>query len=763
MKRTILTLALYLLSLTNLIAQWEIINEGYGDEIIAIDFVNDDIGWLAGTNGILLKTYDFGENWTKVELNQNWYIRQIDFINESVGLMICFIDSLDGSSLIAKSLDGGINWTVQQVLPSVILQSMFAVDENNVYAVGGDTIFKTTNGGTNWIDISPNLQNRYYHSLWFQNSHTGVVVGNYYDGTVERGIIIKTTDGGITWDETVVNEFNDIYDLQFLDASNGYFRAKLDTTNFICKTEDLLSSWTVKTQHPYAITSYQLKDQNTVYATMDSSITRNNIMKSLDGGVNWQVVQSFNISYLTLKKILFNSFNYGFIFGLIREFRYSSNGFALLKTNKEQNFEIRNFSLNTGEWLRSPFPSDITFIDSNKVFIGISFPSHGTGGGHCIFSTTDGGNSWIFGNSADGYILSFSSINDSIGFYSTEWPIYKTTDSGTSWSQIYEMTDGFTGYDNCFMNSENGRIVGLYENQNNWFGRILKTTDGGQEWNVEWTDSIDHTRLKSICFYSQTGWATGDNGSVVKYTPQTGWIKQTSVTTLPLNKVFFSDDNHSWIAGGYQNDNNFQNILLRTTNGGNNWEKVQNVPYLIKDIVFIDNNFGWAIGYDSSGVGGILKSTDGGSTWTIDAGNLSAELNALHIKDGYGWAVGENGLILRTTNAGPTWVENENLTLPTEFALEQNYPNPFNPTTKIKYSMPSNVKGETSKVILKIYDVLGREVAALVNEAKQPGVYEIEFNASKLPSGVYLYRMQVTPNGGQAGDFNAVKKMLLLK
>ncbi|MCK7518766.1 MAG: hypothetical protein MZV64_14090 [Ignavibacteriales bacterium] len=66
----------------------------------------------------------------------------------------------------------------------------------------------------------------------------------------------------------------------------------------------------------------------------------------------------------------------------------------------------------------------------------------------------------------------------------------------------------------------------------------------------------------------------------------------------------------------------------------------------------------------------------------IDTGNLPAKLNALHIKDNYGWAVGENGLILRTTDAGAVWVEDENdNSLPTEFVLEQNYPNPFNPST----------------------------------------------------------------------------------
>jgi len=92
------------------------------------------------------------------------------------------------------------------------------------------------------------------------------------------------------------------------------------------------------------------------------------------------------------------------------------------------------------------------------------------------------------------------------------------------------------------------------------------------------------------------------------------------------------------------------------------------------------------------------------------------------------------------------------------FTLSQNYPNPFNPTTTIKYSVPASLnpsKGGTL-VQLKVYDMLGREIASLVNEEQKPGNYEVEFNGSNLASGIYFYRI-VTNN------YTAVKKMLLLK
>ncbi len=84
-------------------------------------------------------------------------------------------------------------------------------------------------------------------------------------------------------------------------------------------------------------------------------------------------------------------------------------------------------------------------------------------------------------------------------------------------------------------------------------------------------------------------------------------------------------------------------------------------------------------------------------------------------------------------------------TSPTEYKLEQNYPNPFNPTTKIRYSIPNvtlrQAQGD-NLVVLKVYDILGNEVTTLVNERKEPGYYEVEFNASQFASGVYIYKLQ---------------------
>ena len=94
------------------------------------------------------------------------------------------------------------------------------------------------------------------------------------------------------------------------------------------------------------------------------------------------------------------------------------------------------------------------------------------------------------------------------------------------------------------------------------------------------------------------------------------------------------------------------------------------------------------------------------------------------------------------------------------FTLEQNYPNPFNPTTKIKFEIPGQARNDITLVTLKVYDILGNEIATLVNEEKSPGTYEVEFNTSSIKhhpsSGIYFYQLK-------AGKFIQTKKMVYLK
>jgi len=120
-----------------------------------------------------------------------------------------------------------------------------------------------------------------------------------------------------------------------------------------------------------------------------------------------------------------------------------------------------------------------------------------------------------------------------------------------------------------------------------------------------------------------------------------------------------------------------------------------------------------------------------------------------------------DNVVIATSYIGPmmstTDINEPSENLVDDFQLFQNYPNPFNPTTKIKFTIPSV---ETSRwdvfTTLKVYDILGNEVATLVNEEKPAGSYEIDFDGTKISSGVYIYKLN-------AGLFTDAKKMILLK
>jgi hypothetical protein len=151
------------------------------------------------------------------------------------------------------------------------------------------------------------------------------------------------------------------------------------------------------------------------------------------------------------------------------------------------------------------------------------------------------------------------------------------------------------------------------------------------------------------------------------------------------------------------------------------------------------------------GTGEIWKTTDAGLSWSniIDPAVVTGTLYSVAVdKSGDPWVGAASSTIF--TTSGTVGV-NGGGPVATEYRLDQNYPNPFNPSTTIAYQV-----GKTGNVRLAVYDLLGREVAVLVNERKNAGSYEARFDASTLATGLYLYR--VTADG-----FVQAKKMLLVK
>jgi hypothetical protein len=221
------------------------------------------------------------------------------------------------------------------------------------------------------------------------------------------------------------------------------------------------------------------------------------------------------------------------------------------------------------------------------------------------------------------------------------------------------------------------------------------------------------------------------------------WISLPIDTNAIYSKISFLNDLTGWASGS----NNF----IKTTNGGLNWITMQTngAGPLFQ---FIDANTGWTAGY-----GPIYKTTNGGLNWysQVDIGLAGTECMQF-INSQTGWIVGDEGLIVKTTNGGETVsLNNISSTVPKEFSLLQNYPNPFNPTSTIRFDILS-VGAVPRPVRIMIYDVLGREVATLVNEQLKSGSYSVTWDGTNFSSGVYFYKLETE-------TYSETKKMVLLK
>jgi hypothetical protein len=183
----------------------------------------------------------------------------------------------------------------------------------------------------------------------------------------------------------------------------------------------------------------------------------------------------------------------------------------------------------------------------------------------------------------------------------------------------------------------------------------------------------------------------------------------------------------------------------RSIDRGQSWQRIDgNDPYFNS---LVASQSGDLLGVSDDGV---FRSSDDGATWV----NIGTELGTF--AQFHSIVVTPSGRIL----VGGSYVyrkrevlshSEESSTHPSGFSLEQNYPNPFNPTTNFGFRI-----SDFGFVSIKVYDLLGREVATPVNEVKSPGEYSVSWNADGLSSGVYLYRLQ-------AGTFVQTRKMMLLR
>lgn len=374
------------------------------------------------------------------------------------------------------------------------------------------------------------------------------------------------------------------------------------------------------------------------------------------------------------------------------------------------------------------------------LYVGTGVTSSSTRG---VFVTTNGGDVWTFRSTGITQTpiaiqgLAVDPTNPNVA-YIADWDgvnpatdgIYKTTNGGVSW---FVANTGF-GANKIVLslaidwNNPNNIYAGTSFLNPNGPTFIYKSTNAGASW-----------------FNSSNGMDT----STMAINP----VRALSISTANPQII---------LAGLFCNSGHPESgSAWKSTNGGALWTQIRNgLPFgagqLIRScLIRIGSTSEFFLGYDSPDSGGVYKTTNAGQTWAnYNGGTLTPDntVRSLWSGDANVYAgVSAGSAVGLHMNLEPVGIINNNGNVPAMFALYQNFPNPFNPATYIQYDIPKQ-----SYVLMKVYDIEGKEVRILINETKRPGKYQVLFDASSLPSEVYFY--QIT-----AGSFRDTKKMVLVK
>jgi hypothetical protein len=330
--------------------------------------------------------------------------------------------------------------------------------------------------------------------------------------------------------------------------------------------------------------------------------------------------------------------------------------------------------------------------------------------------------------------------------------VFRSTNNGVNWS--VDMTGWTYQFNNVldFSFNSSGHIYAA-SNDN-----VYKSTNLGDSW-FRANTGISNNQVYSIAVNTQNNYVfAGTYGSGIFRSKDDGsnWLQiNDGLTATQIMSIAINSSGHIFLGtNGYG--------VFRSTNDGDNWTQV----------LFYTGMQTWKVAINSKGhlyagvVGGqivnlgVWRSLDNGDNWAqVSDGILYPFIDALAFDvTGFAYAGSLGGGLFKSALSTPA--SNNNKTIPKSFVLEQNFPNPFNPSTKIKFDIPALSsplgRGVGGMTVLKVYDILGKEITTLVNENLQPGTYEVKFDGTKLSSGIYFYKII-------AGDYSETKKMILMK
>ncbi|GBD86219.1 Ycf48-like protein [bacterium BMS3Abin03] len=656
----------------------------------------------------------------------------IGFANKDTGWAV------GANGALIKTTDGGESW--QRVFTPGYTSDYWWIDflnENYGFIAANGKVLRTTDGGNNWEIIQAGDGYPLFSIDVIDSLH---IAAGGYGGTGYPAKNIYSSDGGYSW---VINggslPMSEINCIKYINIDTGYV---VMTYFGLYKTTDRGESWT----HLSGIGDYELEifpEENTGY----------------NAGAGLKIYKAEGNLDVWSKLIINTDFADVY-------FTTEQKGFAISSGVNGILFKTENGGTDWQVVSGAPGGGDILFLDSLTGFIA--------GSDSKIYKTTDGGESWYATNGVPNIIAKIDFINSSVGWAAGGFVIIKTTDGGENWeTQITLPADHFTSI--FMIDSLNGWATSRY---------VWQTTDGGENWiqilditsepynDVYFTDIDTGFVIESPYLYKTTDsgntWTTQLNSDYIIRT--FGWLSKSHGFIIGDGMYETTDTGSTW-----NEILELRNVGLRKFQSPTEFlgYSVGNTGLIYK---YLDTSY---VPVELTSFKGYLKENKIVLEWQtaselnnegfiIEKSKDKIEWKPIGFAKGYGTTTGKNKYQfydynldnvrnyyrLKQIDYDGTYKFSNIVEISysiTSFNLSQNYPNPFNPSTIIKYSIVK--KGE---VKLMIYDILGREVSVLVNEVKDPGYYEVNFNASNLASGVYFYRLV-------AGSFVSTHKMLLLK
>lgn len=772
-----------ILRTTNAGLNWDIKTSGIGT-LYSISIPSSIAYSDGGSPSSFMKSSDGGNNWTSLTPPTSNILRGVYFANGTVG-WVC-----GDFGTMWQTTDGGTSWIPQTQLSSYSFEDIRFHSLTNGFVCGSPGIMRTTNGGMNWFSVYSGSVTLY--DMYFLNSVTGWAVG-------ASGRIVKTTDGGNNWYTQTTMVSTTLNSIDMVDANTGYI---VGNSGVLLKTTNgggavSIPCFTKITNDP--VVNDLAPSEGCSWGDYDNDGDQDLVVTTYN-----DACQSCNYPILLYR-------NDGGSFTRIMTGPIAtemSRTFAAAWGDYDNDSKLDLF-ICTGANLNNLLFHNEGNGNFTKITSGNIVNDGGNSGGctwldydrdgwlDLFVTNKNNENDFLYKNNGNGTftkITGGSIVNDglndrgcSAGDYNNDgWTdiliicyqgqsdrLYKNNGDGT-----FSLTLGvipndndwgsgssFADYDNdgwldIFITNNNSNNILYHNNGNNTFTRIINGPGGESgplSYGCTWAD-YDNDGFLDL-YVSNYGspnllYRNLGNGSFIKVAGEI--IVSEMSLSIGNSHTDFNLDGKIDFFSANNGSNSPQNDLFYA----NNCASGNYIVLKLKGCNLNKSAIGTRINLYSAGNRYIREVSGGDGCYAqnmlwqhFGIGNATL-IDSIVVK----WTT---GVIQRLNNVTPNQyilidectvgIISNTSQIPSFFTLSQNYPNPFNPSTKIKFGLP-----KSSNVILKLYNNLGKEITTILKMDLQAGIYEYDFDAFNLTSGIYFYK--ITADG-----FVDTKKMVIIK